>query len=137
MPMEGGWGSSTTERSPPSAGSRFRALFRLGLYASHSRFWFGSTCNVPTLNLAKNAKFRMGPPTSARRPRGHVALAKRKANVKTFRLGATIGSEATQPTLSHRAWRSFPGLTMTSGLGQLSRRCAAAEYHRPLSIGLI
>ncbi len=40
---------------------------------------------------------------TAEKPRGHVALAKGKANVKTFRLVATIESEATQAALSRRA----------------------------------
>ena len=75
---------------------------------------------------------------SAKKQCGHAALAERKAKVKTFRLGDTMGSEATEAALSHRAWRSWPGLTtMTSGLGRLRRRRTAAEYHRPLSIGLI
>jgi hypothetical protein len=73
---------------------------------------------------------------SQQRDRFQVVFDKREANVKTFRLGATMESEATQPARNHRAWRSFPGLTMTSGLGQLRRRRSAAVYQRPLSTGI-
>ena len=56
------WGSSTDGQSVPEAGSRFYVVpFR---FASRSSLLsvagFGPASNIPTLNFAKSAKFRMG-----------------------------------------------------------------------------